>query len=136
MKNILLVLIAIGLTFWANSVIAQSEKNRDYSLKCIEWDCIEQNKNKDASLVGMFQKYSPNTSGKGANHMFWDWELMLKDGFSIPLKNNTDTTYYKRFEGKKVRIKGYIFYGIVIGSAEGQNARGFRIDPVEIIEIE
>jgi hypothetical protein len=136
MKNTIVVLFGIVLIFLSNWSNAQNENKRYYSLKCKDWNCIEQNKNKDATIIGVFQKFTPNISGKGANHMFWNWELLLKDGFSVPIKNTNHTTDYQRFEGKNVQIKGKIFYGIVIGSAEGQNATGFRIDPVEIVEIE
>ncbi len=113
---------------------AQQVDRKSYSVSCSTWDCLEKNKNKDAIIKGVFRKYTPNKTGKGANYMFWDWEIMLTDSFAVPVKSSFNEINYKYFDGKKVLIKGTIFYGIIIGSADGQNATGFRIDPLEIKE--
>lgn len=135
MKNTVLNLLIFGFIFTSQLLYAQQADKKSYSVNCSTWDCLEENKNKGAIVKGVFQKYTPNKTGKGANHMFWDWELVLADSNSVPVESTYNEINYKYFEGKKVAIKGTIFYGIVIGSAEGQNATGFRIDPIGIDEI-
>jgi len=135
MKNTVLSLLIFGFIFTGQLLYAQQADTKSYSVNCSTWDCLEGNKNKGAIIKGVFRKYTPNKTGKGANHMFWDWELVLADSNAVPVESTYNEINYKYFEGKKVAIKGTIFYGIVIGSAEGQNARGFRIDPIGIDEI-
>lgn len=131
-KTLFIVTILITKAINAQEVI-----QKEYSMNCNTWNCIEKNKNKDAIIEGFFQKYTPNKTGKGANFMFWDWEIILTDTFAVPISSTNNKINYTSFEGKKVRIKGNIFYGIIIGTDDEntQNARGFRIDPVEIEEI-
>lgn len=100
---------------------------------CKDWTCVERHQNKMATIVGTFQKYQPNTKGKGANRMYWDWQILLQDSTKIPVSAENKTKNYSFWEGKKVRIVGTVFHGIIIGSAEGQNATGYRIDPQSII---
>lgn len=120
-----------------NSLKSQ-EQQKDYSLTCTTWDCMETNKNKNATIKGTFRKYTPEKKGKGAGHMFWDWEILLSDGNAVPVSSGNTSIKYKKFEGKKVIIKGLIYYGIVIGSdnPNEQSATGYRIDAVEIIKEE
>jgi uncharacterized protein YcfL len=125
-----------SMTEKKNESNIQQVNRKSYSVNCSTWDCLEKNKNKDATIKGVFRKYTPNKTGKGANYMFWDWEIMLTDSFAVPVKSTLNEINYKYFDGKKVLIKGTIFYGIIIGSADGQNATGFRIDPAEIKEAE
>ncbi len=114
---------------------AQSSVNTNVAyIECSTWDCLEKNKNQEAIISGVFQKYTPNEAGKGANHLFWDWEIRLADSLKVPVKSTDEGIDYTFFEGRTVSIKGTVFYGIIIGSADGQNATGFRIDPVEIEE--
>lgn len=115
---------------------AQSQK-KDYSLTCNTWECLEKNSNKDASIKGVFRKYTPEKKGKGAGHMFWEWEILLSDGNAVPVSGSNKMIKYKNFEGKKVTIKGLIFYGIIIGSdnPNEQSATGYRIDAVEINKV-
>jgi hypothetical protein len=134
MKNKLLITTVIGLIYTLQPLYAQQMKTKFDSVNCSTWVCLEKNKNKVAIIEGHFQKYTPNKIGKGANQMFWDWEIMLTDSFAVPVGSTNDEINYKIFEGKKVVIEGTIFYGIIIGSSEGQNAKGFRIDPVVIME--
>lgn len=128
-------LILVGIIFTLQTINAQTKDSNLNSANCSTWDCLEKNKNQMAVISGIFQKYTPNTSGKGANHMYWDWEIMLSDSLSVPVKSTYQEINYKAFEGKKVLIKGTVFYGIIIGTSGGQNATGFRIDPIEIEEI-
>ncbi len=132
MKNKFLILV--GLLFTIQIIKAQSVNTNVNCVHCSTWDCLEKNKNQKAIIKGVFQKYTPNKTGKGANHMFWDWEIMLEDGLTVPVKSTYGKINYQSFEGKKVAVKGTIFYGIIIGSADGQNATGFRIDPTGIEE--
>jgi hypothetical protein len=129
--NILLISLFFNI-FMVSASKAQQTGEKSYTVKCKTWDCLEKNKNKYAIITGTFRKYTPNTTGKGANYMYWDWELLLTDGFAVPVKNGDAKMNYKSFEGKKVLVRGAIFYGIVIGNGEEQSATGFRIDPVEI----
>lgn len=99
---------------------------------CQTFDCLETNKNKKAIILGDFQPYTPNTGGKGAGHMFWDWEIVLKDSVSIPVVSRNEYLDLASFNGHSVQINGLIFYGIIIGSPEGQNATGYRIDADDI----
>lgn len=100
---------------------------------CKDWTCIERHQNKVATLIGTFQKYQPNTKGKGANRMYWDWQILLQDSTRIPVSGENKTINFHGWEGKKVRILGMVFYGIIIGSEEGQNATGYRIDTQSIV---
>ncbi len=119
------------------SLYGCSQPEKQYTIKCNTWDCLEKNKNKEVIVTGTFQKFTPWTSGKGADHPFWDWEIMLDDSTSVPVQSTYDEINYKYFEGKKVTIKGLIFYGVVIGEDDGKSqcATGFRIDPVGIEEV-
>lgn len=136
LKYSLLILLTIGTIFTLSIVNAQQVVKKEYTINCKTWDCINENKNTDAIIEGVFRKYTPNKTGKGAGHMFWDWEIMLADSFAVPVNNSNVKIKYQSFEGKKVLIKGNIFYGIIIGTDDEntQNARGFRIDPAEIEE--
>jgi hypothetical protein len=130
MRKYLVIIIIASLSFCG---CTQPEKQ--YTINCSTSDCLEKNKNKEAIVTGIFQKFTPWTTGKGADHPFWDWEILLADSTAIPVKSTYDEINYKYFEGKKVNIKGVIFFGIIIGCEEGQNATGFRIDPVGIEEV-
>lgn len=99
---------------------------------CESWECVEKYKNQHHKIKGVFQKYTPIKSGKGANYMYWNYEIVLNDKTAIPVSNGNQKIDYKKYLNKKVMIDGMIFYGIVIGSAEGQNAKGYRIDPDNI----
>jgi hypothetical protein len=131
-KNTFLILLTFGLIFTTPLLKAQQVNDKSYTVHCSTWDCLEKNKNSEAIIKGVFRKYTPNKTGKGANYMFWDWEILLTDSFAVPVKSTNNEINYKYFEDKNVLIKGTIFYGIIIGSSEGQNATGFRIDPVGI----
>jgi hypothetical protein len=127
-----IIIVIIGLLFGIHISRAQQSRDKKYALHCNTSDCLVKNKNKDAVVSGTFRKYTPNKKGKGANNMFWDWEILLSDSIAVPVKSTYTEINYKFFEGKKVNIKGVIFFGIIIGDKEGQNATGFRIDPVQI----
>jgi hypothetical protein len=99
---------------------------------CSTFDCLEKNKNKNAIISGLFRKYTPNNSGKGKNHMFWDWEILLDDGVAVPVISTNKNLNLALFENKNVQIDGLVFHGIIIGCKEGQNATGFRIDAENI----
>ena len=121
------------MIFGLNHLNAQEQKI-DYPTICTNWNCLETNKNKSVAIKGVFRKYTPEKKGKGAGHMFWDWEILLADGNAVPVSSTNKKIRYTSLEGKKVVIKGLIFYGIIIGSdnPNEQSATGYRIDPVEI----
>jgi len=93
---------------------------------------VESHKNQEAFLKGRIQKFTPWTKGKGANHMFWDWEIVLYGGGTYPMISKDSAIDIGKFENKNVIIQAKVFYGIVIGSEEGQNATGYRIDAENI----
>ncbi len=97
---------------------------------CNNFDCFEKNKNKQVIIEGVFRKYTPWKTGKGANYMYWDWEVLLTDGVAIPAISNNKALDLSLYENKNVSIDGAIFYGIIIGSSnpQEQSARGYRID--------
>ena len=105
------------------------EQNQD-EITCSNFACLEKNKNKDLFVEGLFRKYTPNETGKGANYMFWDWEVLLDDGNAVPVISKNDKLDLSYYEDKKVLIKGNAFYGIIIGgeNPEEQSATGYRID--------
>jgi hypothetical protein len=103
---------------------------------CTEWKCIESNANKKATVEGLFRKYTPEKAGKGAGHMFWDWEIMLADSTAIPVIAKNRSLDLAAFENRKVVVDALVFEGIIIGTDDppyAQSARGFRLD-VETIK--
>lgn len=103
---------------------------------CNNWQELEAQSNKDTVIViGKLQAYQPNKKGKGAGHMFWNWEIRLADDTKIPAvaapNGNIDFTV---FEGQEVKATGWVFHGIVIGSPDPtmQSATGYRLDITSI----
>lgn len=113
-KNTFLILLTLGLIFTTPLLNAQQVNDKSYSVHCSIWDCLEKNKNSDAIIKGVFRKYTPNKTGKGANYMFWDWEVLLTDGYAVPVKSTNNEINYKYFEDKNVLIRGTIFYGLYL----------------------
>lgn len=96
---------------------------------CKNFSDIEAHKNQNAIIVGKFQKYVPYTRGKGARAMYWDWVIVLEDGRKIAVKYNLKSKEeIAKFVNLPVKIEGFIYYGILVGSKEGQNLTGYRID--------
>jgi hypothetical protein len=91
---------------------------------------IESHKNEFAYIKGRFQKFTPWTEGKGANHMFWDWEIALPGGGSYPVITKSTVIELSSYEGKDVLVYGKVFFGIIIGDSNPnhQSATGYRID--------
>lgn len=94
----------------------------------------EANKNKEVILVGRIQKFTPWTSGKGANHMFWNWEIVLEGGGVIPIaskdKSDGESINFAEYENEDVVVFGTVYFGTVIGGKDPdhQSASGYRID--------
>ncbi|MCB0477213.1 MAG: hypothetical protein KDC84_03565 [Crocinitomicaceae bacterium] len=105
---------------------------------CKTYSCLEKHKNQKGIVEGKLQVYTPNKSGKGAGHMFWDYEIVLNDSIAIPViekpRHHLD---FKSFLGKRVQMKCTFYYGVVIGGGhpEAQAATGWRIDAENIVEI-
>ncbi len=131
MKKFFFSLLFIGTLFTASN--AQQSGKKLYPINCSTLKCLNENKNKDVSVQGVFRKYTPGHPGKG-NTMFWDWEIVLSDNSTVPVKSTYDEINYSYFEGKKVLIKGTNFFGTII-KGEAEECVGFRIDPVEIAEL-
>ncbi|HWA05175.1 MAG TPA: hypothetical protein VG961_01410 [Ignavibacteria bacterium] len=91
-------------------------------------------KNSEAVIIGRLQKFTPWESGKGAGHMFWQWEILFPGGGRIPVvnKNKSDgeSIVFDEYESRNVIIYGTVYHGIVIGDSnpEHQSMTGFRID--------
>jgi hypothetical protein len=122
-----------------NACLFSHIKNYEFHTKFIEKQTntdtlktaeqITATKNTEAFILGKIQKFTPWTKGKGANHMFWNWELVVNDNEAFPLIAK-DSLLLKlaKFENKNVLVSGRVFYGIIIGSELGQNMTGYRID--------
>jgi len=101
---------------------------------CRTWSDAEKLKNTDAVISGRLQKFTPWLSGKGAGHMFWQYEIKLADGTAIPVvnKNKSDgeSIVFDEYESRNVVIHGTVYYGIIIGDSDPnhQSMTGFRID--------
>jgi hypothetical protein len=101
---------------------------------------IQVNKDKDVVIIGRLQKFTPWEKGKGAGHMFWDWEIAFPLGGAYPLIAKTQMgapINFAEFENKNVIVHGTVFFGIIIGDSnpEHQSATGYRID-ADRIEID
>lgn len=96
---------------------------------------IELNKDNNAWLKGHFQKFTPWKEGKGANHMFWNWEIVLSDGSKYPVAPVNSDVSLRDYEGKDVLVYGKVFYGIIIGDSNPnhQSMTGYRIDAHNVI---
>jgi hypothetical protein len=104
---------------------------------CNNYSCLEENKNSKGIIEGVLRKYTPNKVGKGANQMFWDWELLLADSIAIPVVDENKTIEMSSFENRNVSIYGNIFYGVIIGGSSNieeqeQSASGYRIDAISL----
>lgn len=101
----------------------------------------EANKNKNAIIIGKLQKFTPWTSGKGANHMFWNWEIVFEGGGAIPIaskdKSDGESINFADYENQNVVIFGRVFFGTVIGDSnpDHQSASGYRIDADGIFSV-
>jgi hypothetical protein len=108
------------------------------NITCNKFSCLEENKNTNVAIEGLLRRYTPNTKGKGAYQMFWDWELLLNDGATVPVVNEDDSIDMSIYDGKSILIYGNVFYGVVIGGGgsnlevQEQGARGYRIDVITI----
>jgi len=124
----------IILLFSTVIVSCGEEKDMNNYISCDNYDCIEKNKNKQGIIKGTLRPYTPVEKGKGAGTMFWDWEILLSDDFTIPVLCEDKSINLSSYNNKNILIEGEIFYGIIIGCPEGQNARGYRIDVKSIQE--
>jgi hypothetical protein len=118
----------------SQSISYQNVSYQNYSDTVRTISEAEARKNKQAVLFGRIQKFTPWESGKGANHMFWDWEIELEGGGSIPIvskdKSDGESINFAEYENQNVIVYGMVFFGIVIGSSDPnhQSATGYRID--------
>jgi hypothetical protein len=96
---------------------------------------IELNKHTNAWLKGRFQKFTPWKEGKGANHMFWNWEIVLSDNSRYPVVPVNSDMSFRDFEDKDVLVYGKVFHGIIIGDSnpDHQSMTGYRIDAHNVI---
>lgn len=126
------VLIIILLTLLSTS----NEKGKEPT--CKTYECLKNHENQKGYIEGTLRAYTPNKQGKGAGHMFWDFEILLKDSVAIPViekpRHHLD---FNAFLGKKVKMKCTFYYGVVIGGGhpQAQAATGWRIDAENIVEL-
>ncbi|WP_062061399.1 hypothetical protein [Aquimarina longa] len=132
--NILLLLILLINFSCGQKTQATTEMKNKSHITCDNFDCLEKNKNKHATVKGKLRAFTPNKQGKGAGHMFWDWEILIADDVAIPVISKNEKLDLSVYNNKNVLIESSIFYGIVIGDPEGQNATGYRIDAYSIQE--
>ncbi|EZH72569.1 hypothetical protein ATO12_20760 [Aquimarina atlantica] len=130
---ILLLIMVIMISSAQERKIGEVIKDQNMTT-CTNFECLEKNKNKRILIKGILRTYTPNTTGKGAGHMFWDWEILLDNKITIPVISKDQRLDLSAYNKKNVLIDGDVFYGIVIGDPEGQNATGYRIDAHSIQE--
>lgn len=110
---------------------AQTQEFRD-TVRTIQQ--AEANKNRHVIIYAKVQKFTPWKEGKGANHMFWQWEIKFDGGGRIPLvskdKSDGESINFAEYENQNVIIFGTVYYGIVIGDSnpDHQSMTGYRID--------
>lgn len=133
LNTVLLLIIGIMISCAQERKMGKVIKDQNYTT-CANFECLEKNKNKRIVVKGILRTYTPNKTGKGAGHMFWDWEILLDNQITIPVISKDQRLDLSIYNKKNVLIDGNVFYGIVIGSPEGQNATGYRIDAHSVQE--
>jgi hypothetical protein len=129
----LLISLMLGFTSITYSIPKQ-ETIPVYIDTCRSMTDAEKFMNTNAVICGRLQKFTPWLNGKGAGHMFWQWEIKLSDGTAIPVvnKNKSDgeSIVFDEYESRNVVIYGTVYYGIIIGDSDPnhQSMTGFRID--------
>ncbi len=129
------IIIAVTLMACNSNVKNNRMKKETEDIICKTFDCLEKNTNTKIIIDGFFRKYTPVKSRKEAGYMLWNWEILLSDSIAIPaicINKDIDLSIY---ENKNVSVNCTIFYGIIIGDPEKQNATGYRIDIDLIKEI-
>ena len=110
--KILLLLTLFGLILFSaqdTRVKADSESSSPYSRDtCRTWNDAERLKNTPAIIIGRLQKFTPWEKGKGAGHMFWQFEIKLDDGTAIPVVN-TDKS-----DGESIPFDEYLNSDVII----------------------
>lgn len=116
-------------------VKADSESSSSYSRDtCRTWNDAERLKNTPVIIIGRLQKFTPWEKGKGAGHMFWQYEIRLDDSTAIPVvnkdKSDGESIPFDEYLNSDVIIYGRVYYGIIIGDSDPghQSMTGFRID--------
>ncbi|WP_152538638.1 hypothetical protein [Aquimarina macrocephali] len=127
LSTILLLIMVITISYGQEGKDGKVLKDQNYTT-CTNFKCLEKNKNKRIIVKGILRTYTPNKTGKGAGHMFWDWEILLDDEIAIPVMSKDQRLDLSIYNKKNILIDGNVFYGIIIGSPDGQNATGYRID--------
>lgn len=98
---------------------------------CKNYSDIKAHRNQKATIVGKFQKYDTPNKEKDV-HTYWGWGIVLEDGREIAVKYNLKSKdEIAKFVNLPVKIDGFIYYGILVGSAEqpwAESATGYRID--------
>lgn len=96
-------------------------------------------KNHKAVFVGTLRKYTPIERGKGEGTIFWDWEIVLKDGYTLPVIGKGIA--FEKFENRRVKLNCFSFYGTIVGevpetidpySCPTQRLTGYRLDVASI----
>lgn len=137
----LFISVMILFTICSHSAERRSVDNvfRD---TCRSWADAERLKNTDALIIGRLQKFTPWEKGKGAGHLFWQYEIKLSDSTAIPVvnmdKSDGESIVFEEYLNSEVIIYGKIFYGIIIGDSDPshQSMTGYRIDADGIMPVE
>lgn len=105
--------------------ISCSSTRNPSTIICNSYDCIEINKNKKATVVGVLCKSSI---------LDWEWKILFKDSSYIYINSTGSKLIFNNYENQKVSIEGTIFYGVVRGENDGKSsfAIGYRFDPTFI----
>jgi len=112
-----------------------TEQNADMDT-CRTYTDLESHQNQDAYIEGKIIEYvPPHDSSKLGDEKIWNWEILLSDNYTYPLISKDPDLNVDKFIGKNVVVKGKVFYGIIFGSENTANMRGYRIDAAEIRKI-
>ena len=94
---------------------------------------LEANANKKIIAAGKLLKYEPPHDGsKLGDEMIWGYVLEMPDGTILPLKKTGDDLEPESFIKRDVYIYGFLKHGIIFGSENTANLKGYRLDPLEI----
>jgi len=129
----LVIFLILVFSIYTQSAELRSIDN-EYKDTCRSWADAERLKNSDAVIIGRLQKFTPWEKGKGAGHMFWQYEIKLSDSTAIPVvskdKSDGESIVFEEYLNGEVVICGRIFFGIIIGDSDPnhQSMTGYRID--------
>ena len=87
--------------------------------------------NENVILEGVLKQYDPTTAGKGGGSQYFDFEILLDDGNTIPITNKISVE--KKYVNKDVRLHCLLNDGPI--SSGIQNINLLRIQEIDTIEL-